>query len=158
MRPFISGHVANSMAAEVIALLHSLLMAPESNAAQIWTTTAEKVSGGRTHNLTSLFHPVLVVVVVFWKPSLSFWGFWKRARASSSLGFQNASCLGWFGLRGVPSIWWALIRSSFSILPLPPQDCVTQGGMGGVSLFCAANWRNASQHLTLVRKFQIFGG
>lgn len=43
MRPFISGHVANSMAAEVIALLHSLLMAPESNAAQIWTTTAEKV-------------------------------------------------------------------------------------------------------------------
>lgn len=44
VRPFISGHVANSMAAEVIALLHSLLMAPESNAAQIWTTTAEKVS------------------------------------------------------------------------------------------------------------------
>ncbi|XP_025916135.1 probable E3 ubiquitin-protein ligase HECTD4 isoform X6 [Apteryx rowi] len=43
VRPFISGHVANSMAAEVIALLHSLLMAPESNAAQIWTTTAEKV-------------------------------------------------------------------------------------------------------------------
>ncbi|KAG8145997.1 hypothetical protein E2320_012423 [Naja naja] len=42
-RPFISGHVANSMAAEVIALLHSLLMAPESNAAQIWTSTAEKV-------------------------------------------------------------------------------------------------------------------
>jgi hypothetical protein len=34
------------MAAEVIALLHSLLMAPESNAAQIWTTTAEKVSMG----------------------------------------------------------------------------------------------------------------
>ncbi|MEE6503851.1 hypothetical protein FKM82_004993 [Ascaphus truei] len=43
VRPFISGHVANSMAAEVIALLHSLLMAPESNAAQIWTTTSEKV-------------------------------------------------------------------------------------------------------------------
>nr|XP_019589536.1 PREDICTED: probable E3 ubiquitin-protein ligase HECTD4 isoform X2 [Rhinolophus sinicus] len=43
VRPFISGHVANSMAAEVIALLHSLLTAPESNAAQIWTTTAEKV-------------------------------------------------------------------------------------------------------------------
>ncbi|XP_064424272.1 probable E3 ubiquitin-protein ligase HECTD4 [Latimeria chalumnae] len=43
VRPFISGHVANSMAAEVIALLHSLLMAPESNTAQIWTTTAEKV-------------------------------------------------------------------------------------------------------------------
>lgn len=44
VRPFISGHVANSMAAEVIALLHSLLTAPESNTAQIWTTTAEKVS------------------------------------------------------------------------------------------------------------------
>ncbi|XP_036454105.1 probable E3 ubiquitin-protein ligase HECTD4 isoform X4 [Colossoma macropomum] len=43
VRPFISGHVANSMAAEVIALLHSLLTAPESNTAQIWTTTAEKV-------------------------------------------------------------------------------------------------------------------
>lgn len=43
MRPFISGHVANSMAAEVIALLHSLLTAPESNTAQIWTSTAEKV-------------------------------------------------------------------------------------------------------------------
>nr|XP_014344074.1 PREDICTED: probable E3 ubiquitin-protein ligase HECTD4 [Latimeria chalumnae] len=43
VRPFISGHVANSMAAEVIALLHSLLMAPESNTAQIWTTTAEKL-------------------------------------------------------------------------------------------------------------------
>ncbi|KAL4646588.1 putative E3 ubiquitin-protein ligase HECTD4 isoform X5 [Arapaima gigas] len=43
IRPFISGHVANSMAAEVIALLHSLLTAPESNTAQIWTTTAEKV-------------------------------------------------------------------------------------------------------------------
>lgn len=44
VRPFISGHVANSMAAEVIALLHSLLTAPESNTAQIWTSTAEKVS------------------------------------------------------------------------------------------------------------------
>ncbi|XP_016414650.1 probable E3 ubiquitin-protein ligase HECTD4 [Sinocyclocheilus rhinocerous] len=43
VRPFISGHVANSMAAEVIALLHSLLTAPESNTAQIWTSTAEKV-------------------------------------------------------------------------------------------------------------------
>lgn len=43
MRPFISGHVANSMAAEVIALLHSLLTAPESNTAQIWTSTVEKV-------------------------------------------------------------------------------------------------------------------
>ncbi|RVE68479.1 hypothetical protein OJAV_G00091690 [Oryzias javanicus] len=43
VRPFISGHVANSMAAEVIALLHSLLTAPESNTAQIWTSTVEKV-------------------------------------------------------------------------------------------------------------------
>ncbi|XP_061115937.1 probable E3 ubiquitin-protein ligase HECTD4 isoform X3 [Conger conger] len=43
VRPFISGHVANSMAAEVIALLHGLLTAPESNTAQIWTSTAEKV-------------------------------------------------------------------------------------------------------------------
>ncbi|MGH0151603.1 UNVERIFIED_CONTAM: hypothetical protein FKN15_020765 [Acipenser sinensis] len=43
VRPFISGHVANSMAAEVIALLHGLLMAPETNTAQIWTSTAEKV-------------------------------------------------------------------------------------------------------------------
>lgn len=32
------------MAAEVIALLHSLLTAPESNTAQIWTSTAEKVT------------------------------------------------------------------------------------------------------------------
>lgn len=32
------------MAAEVIALLHSLLTAPESNTAQIWTSTAEKVN------------------------------------------------------------------------------------------------------------------
>lgn len=32
------------MAAEVIALLHSLLTAPESNTAQIWTSTAEKVA------------------------------------------------------------------------------------------------------------------
>ena len=61
VRPFISGHVANSMAAEVIALLHSLLMAPESNAAQIWTTTAEKVSmllllkGGSRTEVSFLF-------------------------------------------------------------------------------------------------------
>ncbi|TSW08319.1 putative E3 ubiquitin-protein ligase HECTD4 [Bagarius yarrelli] len=41
VRPFISGHVANSMAAEVIALLHSLIT--ESTTAQIWTTAAEKV-------------------------------------------------------------------------------------------------------------------
>ncbi|TRY90504.1 hypothetical protein DNTS_002641, partial [Danionella cerebrum] len=43
VRPFISGHVANSMATEVIALLHSLLTAPETNTAQIWTSTAEKL-------------------------------------------------------------------------------------------------------------------
>ena len=43
MRPFISGHVANSMAAEVIALLHSLLTAPETHAAQTWATAVEKV-------------------------------------------------------------------------------------------------------------------
>lgn len=61
VRPFISGHVANSMAAEVIALLHSLLMAPESNAAQIWTTTAEKVSQGRTS--LSLSVPVGITLV-----------------------------------------------------------------------------------------------
>lgn len=54
VRPFISGHVANSMAAEVIALLHSLLTAPESNTAQIWTTTAEKV-GTQFNIQNSLF-------------------------------------------------------------------------------------------------------
>ena len=43
IRPFISGHVANSMAAEVIALLHSLLTAPESATAQSWTTAVENV-------------------------------------------------------------------------------------------------------------------
>lgn len=55
VRPFISGHVANSMAAEVIALLHSLLTAPESNTAQIWTSTAEKV------NCVSVFITIMVV-------------------------------------------------------------------------------------------------
>ena len=44
MRPFISGQVANSMAAEVIALLHNLLTAPETLAAQTWTTAVEKVT------------------------------------------------------------------------------------------------------------------
>ncbi|XP_071946536.1 probable E3 ubiquitin-protein ligase HECTD4 isoform X2 [Antedon mediterranea] len=43
VRPFISGHVANSMAAEVIALLHGLLTAPESAAAQIWASAVERV-------------------------------------------------------------------------------------------------------------------
>lgn len=60
VRPFISGHVANSMAAEVIALLHSLLMAPESNAAQIWTTTAEKVKSHRLCNLCLIKHHQLL--------------------------------------------------------------------------------------------------
>ncbi|XP_014675681.1 PREDICTED: LOW QUALITY PROTEIN: probable E3 ubiquitin-protein ligase HECTD4 [Priapulus caudatus] len=43
VRPFISGHVANSMATEVIALLHSLLTAPETSAAQIWTSAVKRV-------------------------------------------------------------------------------------------------------------------
>ena len=44
VRPFISGHVANSMAAEVIALLYGVLTAPETLAAHTWTTAVEKVS------------------------------------------------------------------------------------------------------------------
>ena len=44
VRPFISGHVANSMAAEVIALLHSLLTAPETHTAQLWSSAVEIVS------------------------------------------------------------------------------------------------------------------
>lgn len=59
VRPFISGHVANSMAAEVIALLHSLLMAPESNAAQIWTTTAEKVRKQKINYCTPSMYGVV---------------------------------------------------------------------------------------------------
>ncbi|XP_071497133.1 probable E3 ubiquitin-protein ligase HECTD4 [Diadema antillarum] len=43
VRPFISGHVANSMASEVIALMHSLLTAPESNTAEIWASAVERV-------------------------------------------------------------------------------------------------------------------
>ena len=43
VRPFISGAVANSLAAEVIALLHGLLTAPETLTAQTWTTAVEKV-------------------------------------------------------------------------------------------------------------------
>ena len=43
IRPFISGHVANSMAAEVIALLHSLLSARETLAAHTWANAVEKV-------------------------------------------------------------------------------------------------------------------
>ncbi|XP_033101041.1 probable E3 ubiquitin-protein ligase HECTD4 [Anneissia japonica] len=49
VRPFISGHVANSMATEVIALLHGLLTAPESAAAQIWASAVERVL---THSLS----------------------------------------------------------------------------------------------------------
>ncbi|XP_077996372.1 putative E3 ubiquitin-protein ligase HECTD4 [Glandiceps talaboti] len=43
VRPFISGHVANSMASEVIGLLHGLLMAPETTTAQIWASAVERV-------------------------------------------------------------------------------------------------------------------
>ena len=51
VRPFISGHVANSMATEVIALLHSLLTAPENLAAQTWAAAVESVR---------IFTPVLI--------------------------------------------------------------------------------------------------
>ena len=44
IRPFISSHVANSMAAEVIALLYSLLSAPETQAADTWTIAVEQVA------------------------------------------------------------------------------------------------------------------
>ncbi|XP_022104608.1 probable E3 ubiquitin-protein ligase HECTD4 isoform X2 [Acanthaster planci] len=43
VRPFISGHVANSMASEVIGLLHSLLTAPETHTALIWASAVERV-------------------------------------------------------------------------------------------------------------------
>ncbi|KAL3856755.1 hypothetical protein ACJMK2_011476 [Sinanodonta woodiana] len=43
VRPFISAHVANSMAAEVIELLHSLLTAPESNIAKPWSDAVRSV-------------------------------------------------------------------------------------------------------------------
>ncbi|KAI8513246.1 putative E3 ubiquitin-protein ligase HTD4 [Branchiostoma belcheri] len=43
VRPFISGQVANSMAGEVIGLLHGLLTAPESSTAQIWASAVERV-------------------------------------------------------------------------------------------------------------------
>ncbi|CAH1233961.1 HECTD4 [Branchiostoma lanceolatum] len=51
VRPFISGQVANSMAGEVIGLLHGLLTAPESSTAQIWASAVERVL---THALLSL--------------------------------------------------------------------------------------------------------
>lgn len=44
IRPFISGHVANNMAAEVIALLHGLLSAPETHSAQSWSEAVQRVS------------------------------------------------------------------------------------------------------------------
>lgn len=46
MRPFISGHVANSMAAEVIELLHSLLNTPEvhSDTGRSWSDAVQRVS------------------------------------------------------------------------------------------------------------------
>ena len=43
MRQFISGHVANSMAAEVIELLHSLMNAPVSNTARSWAEAVQRV-------------------------------------------------------------------------------------------------------------------
>ena len=43
VRPFVSGHVANSMAGEVIALLHGLLTAPESNTAHSWADAVQRV-------------------------------------------------------------------------------------------------------------------
>lgn len=43
IRPFISGHVANNMAAEVIALLHGLLSAPETHTAQSWSEAVQRV-------------------------------------------------------------------------------------------------------------------
>jgi len=49
VRPFISGHVANSMAAEVIELLHSLLNTPEAHTdtGKSWTDAVQRVT---THN------------------------------------------------------------------------------------------------------------
>ncbi|XP_055958013.1 probable E3 ubiquitin-protein ligase HECTD4 [Patella vulgata] len=43
VRAFISGHVANSMAAEVISLLHSLLAAPLTSSAQTWSEAVQRV-------------------------------------------------------------------------------------------------------------------
>ncbi|XP_062590799.1 probable E3 ubiquitin-protein ligase HECTD4 isoform X2 [Saccostrea cucullata] len=43
IRPFISGHVANNMATEVIALLHGLLNAPETHTAQSWSQAVQRV-------------------------------------------------------------------------------------------------------------------
>ncbi|KAK7506010.1 hypothetical protein BaRGS_00002732 [Batillaria attramentaria] len=43
VRAFISGHVANTMAAEVIALLHNLLTAPVTSTAQTWAEAVQRV-------------------------------------------------------------------------------------------------------------------
>ncbi|KAK3084084.1 hypothetical protein FSP39_007865 [Pinctada imbricata] len=43
VRPFISGQVSNSMAAEVITLLHGLLTAPETNNAKSWAEAVQRV-------------------------------------------------------------------------------------------------------------------
>lgn len=43
MRSFISSHVANGLAAEVIALLYGILEAHESTAADIWTVAIDQV-------------------------------------------------------------------------------------------------------------------
>ena len=51
VRQFISGHVANSMAAEVIELLHSLMNAPVSNTARSWAEAVQRV------RVTFLFLP-----------------------------------------------------------------------------------------------------
>ncbi|XP_055995500.1 probable E3 ubiquitin-protein ligase HECTD4 isoform X2 [Ostrea edulis] len=43
IRPFISGHVANNMATEVISLLHGLLSAPETHTTQSWPQAVQRV-------------------------------------------------------------------------------------------------------------------
>ncbi len=54
VRPFISGHVANSMAAEVIALLHGLLTVPENLAAQTWAAAVEGVRCTRIYTFCKM--------------------------------------------------------------------------------------------------------
>ena len=43
MRPFISGHVANSMASDIIAVLHSLLSSKESKIWHVWSNAIRNV-------------------------------------------------------------------------------------------------------------------
>ena len=74
MRPFISGHVANSMAAEVIALLHGLLTAVETRAAKTWVQAVEKVRRTPTHN-----HPRLIA--------------WRDDKLAASSGTGNVMML-----------------------------------------------------------------